>query len=164
VLFNDVVGSTARAAQLGDRGWRQLLDRHDEIVRREVHRHGGLVVQFVGDGTLSTFDGPAQAIDCAFALTDAVSALGIEIRSGVHSGEIELRGDDIGGIAVHIGARVAARAAANEVLVSQTVTDLATGSGIGFQSRGAHELKGVPGSWRLYAALGVSSRGTRASA
>lgn len=157
VLFTDVVDSTARAAELGDRRWRELLDRHDAIVRREVGRAGGTVVQFVGDGSLSTFDGPGRAIDCAYALRDAVKTLEIEIRCGLHTGEVELRGDDIGGIAVHIGARVAAHAGASEILVSQTVADLVAGSGISFGARGVHELKGVPGSWRLYAVTGVSS-------
>jgi class 3 adenylate cyclase len=158
VLFTDIVGSTARAAELGDQRWRMLLDRHDAIVRREVGRGGGNVVQFVGDGSLSTFDGPARAIDCAIALTTAVKTLGIELRGGVHTGEIELRGRDIGGIAVHIGARVAARAGASEILVSQTVADLAAGSGIEFEARGEYELKGVPGRWRLYAVMKPSSR------
>jgi class 3 adenylate cyclase len=154
VLFTDIVGSTALAAQLGDRAWKQLLDRHDETVRDELKRHGGTMVQFVGDGTLSTFDSPARALDCAQALRDAVKPLGIEVRAGAHTGEIELRGEDIGGIAVHIGARVAARAGASEILVSQTVADLVTGSGIQFEPRGDYELKGVPGRWRLYAVRG----------
>ncbi len=154
VMFSDIVGSTARATELGDRAWRELLDRHDALIRREVSRYGGVVVQFVGDGALSTFDGPARAIDCANALREAVNELSIEIRCGIHSGEIELRGQDIGGIAVHIGARVAAQAGASEILVSQTVRDLVAGSGIRFESRGAHELKGVPGTWQLYAVPG----------
>jgi class 3 adenylate cyclase len=162
VLFTDIVGSTARAAELGDRQWRRTLDAHDQIVRREVRRHGGEVVQFVGDGTLSTFDSPARAIDCACALRQAVKPSGIELRAGVHTGEIELRGKDIGGIAVHIGARVAAKAGASEVLVSQTVADLVAGSGIQFEERGAHDLKGVPGRWRLYAVLAASSRASPA--
>jgi class 3 adenylate cyclase len=157
VLFTDIVGSTALAAELGDRRWRELLDNHDETVRREVGRSGGVVVQFVG-GTLSTFDGPARAIGCAWAMRDAVKPLGIEFRAGVHTGEIELRGKHIGGIAVHIGARVAARAKASEILVSQTVTDLVSGSGIQFEKRGEHELKGVPGRWRLFAVLQAHSR------
>ncbi len=159
VLFTDIVGSTALAAQLGDRAWKQVLDRHDETVRREVGRHGGAVVQFVGDGTLSTFDSPARALDCAQALRDSVKPLEIEIRGGAHTGEIEQRGDDIGGIAVHIGARVAARAQASEILVSQTVRDLVSGSGIEFDARGEHELKGVPGRWRLYAVRGSPAPG-----
>jgi class 3 adenylate cyclase len=154
VLFTDIVGSTALAAQLGDQSWKQVLDRHDKTVRREVRLHGGTMVQFVGDGTLSTFDTPARALDCAQALRDAVKPFGIEVRAGAHTGEIELRGEDVGGIAVHIGARVAAQAGASEILVSQTVTDLVSGSGIEFESRGDHELKGVPGRWRLYAVRG----------
>ena len=129
IMFTDIVGSTALAADLGDRRWREFLDRHDELVRAEAKRFGGVVVQFIGDGTLSTFDGPGRAIECACALRETVKPLGIEIRAGVHTGEIELRGDDIGGIAVHIGARVAARADRSEILVSQTVADVVAGSG-----------------------------------
>ena len=161
VMFTDIVGSTALAADLGDASWRELLDRHDELVRREVKRFGGIVVQFVGDGTLSTFDAPGRAIECACALRDAVKPLGIEIRAGVHTGEIELRGDDIGGIAVHIGARVAAQAGRSEILVSQTVADVVAGSGIQFEARGAHELKGVPGVWQLSAVIRASERAQR---
>ena len=153
IMFTDIVRSTALAAELGDRRWRELLDRHDELVRAEVKRFGGVVVQFIGDGTLSTFDGPGRAIECACALRETVKPLGIEIRAGVHTGEIELRGDDIGGIAVHIGARVAALADRSEILVSQTVADVVAGSGIQFEPRGAHELKGVPGTWQLSAVL-----------
>jgi class 3 adenylate cyclase len=158
VLFTDIVGSTALAAELGDHRWRELLDAHDAIVRREVSRHGGEVVQFVGDGSLSTFESPARAIDCAFVLREAVKPSGIQVRAGAHTGEIELRGKDIGGIGVHIGARVAAQAGPSEILVSQTVADLVSGSGIQFEPRGEHELKGVPGRWRLFAVLGASSR------
>jgi class 3 adenylate cyclase len=153
IMFTDIVGSTALAADLGDLRWRELLDRHDELVRAEVRRFGGVVVKFIGDGTLNTFDGPGRAIECACALCEVVKPLGIEIRAGVHTGEIELRGDDIGGIAVHIGARVAARADRSEILVSQTVADVVAGSGIQFEPRGAHELKGVPGTWQLSAVL-----------
>ncbi len=153
IMFTDIVGSTALAADLGDLRWRELLDRHDEVVRAEVRRFGGVVVKFIGDGTLNTFDGPGRAIECASALCEAVKPLGIEIRAGVHTGEVELRGDDIGGIAVHIGARVAALADRSEILVSQTVADVVAGSGIQFEPRGAHELKGVPGTWQLSAVL-----------
>ena len=148
ILFTDIVGSTARAADLGDLRWRELLDQHDELVRAEVKRFGGVVVQFIGDGTLSTFDGPGRAIHCACALREAVKPLGIEIRAGVHTGEIEVRGDDIGGIAVHIGARVAARAARSEILVSQTVTDVVAGSGSSSSLAVPTSSKGcpVPGS------------------
>lgn len=151
IVFTDIVGSTALAADLGDARWRDLLDRHDELVRAEVKRCGGAVVKFIGDGTLSAFDGPGRAIQCACALRETVKPLGIELRAGVHTGEIELRAGDIGGIAVHIGARVASHAARSEVLVSQTVADLVAGSGIQFEPRGAHELKGVPGTWQLSA-------------
>ena len=153
IMFTDVAGSTALAADLGDRLWRELLDRHDELVRAEVKRFGGVVVKFIGDGTLITFDAPGRAIECACALREAVKPLGIEIRAGVHTGEIELREGDIGGIAVHIGARVAARADRSEILVSQTVADVVAGSGMQFEPRGAHELKGVPGTWQLSAVL-----------
>ena len=161
IMFTDIVGSTALAADLGDRRWRELLDRHEELVRAEVKRFGGVVVQFIGDGTLSTFDGPGRAIECACALRESVKPLGIEIRAGVHTGEIELRGDDIGGIAVHIGARVAAKADRSEILVSQTVADVVAGSGIQFEPRGAHELKGVPGTWQLSAVLRTGDNAER---
>jgi class 3 adenylate cyclase len=152
VLFTDIVGSTERAAALGDRAWRALLDTHHEIVRRELERHRGREIQVVGDGLLATFDGPARAIRCACAMTDAVRGLGIDIRAGLHTGEIELVGSDVAGIAVHIGSRVAGEAGAGEVLVSSTVKDLVAGSGIRFADRGLHVLKGVPGEWRLFAA------------
>ncbi len=150
VLFTDIVGSTERAAQLGDRRWRELLDRHDVITRAEVERRRGRAVKSTGDGFLATFDGPARAIECARAVASGVGGLGVQVRAGVHTGECELRGDDIGGMAVHIGARVAARAEPGEVLVSSTVKDLVVGSGLDFVERGAQTLKGVPGEWRLY--------------
>lgn len=156
IMFTDIVGSTALAADLGDERWRELLDRHDQMVRAQLNRFGGVAIQFIGDGTLSTFAGPGRAIECACALRQAVRALGIEIRAGVHTGEIELRGEDIGGIAVHIGARVAALAGPSEILVSQTVADAVSGSLIQFEQRGDHELKGVPGTWRLSAVLGLA--------
>jgi class 3 adenylate cyclase len=152
VLFTDIVGSTERAAALGDRAWREVLDAHHAIVRRELERHRGCEIEFVGDGALATFDGPARAIRCACAISEAVRRLGIEIRAGLHTGEVELAGNAVRGIAVHIGARVAAAAAAGEVLVSSMVKDLVAGSGIRFTDRGVHTLKGVPGDWRLYAA------------
>jgi class 3 adenylate cyclase len=152
VLFTDIVGSTERAAELGDRAWRSVLDRHDELVEREVKRHRGTLVKTTGDGALATFDGPARGVRAAQAIVSAVRALGIEVRAGVHTGEIERRGDDIGGIGVHIGARVAGEAGPSEVLVSSTVRDLVVGSGLVFDPRGEHDLKGVPGPWRLYAA------------
>jgi class 3 adenylate cyclase len=154
VLFTDIVGSTERAARLGDRAWRALLDTHHDIVRRELERHRGREVKTVGDGFLATFDGPARAIRCACAIRDGVRSLGIEIRAGLHSGECELMKDDVGGIAVHIGARVVASASPGEVLVSGTVKDLVAGSGLRFVDRGVHNLHGVPGAWRLFAVEG----------
>jgi class 3 adenylate cyclase len=152
VMFTDIVGSTERAAALGDRRWRDLVARHDELVRRELERHRGRPIKTLGDGFLATFDGPARGIRCARSIADAVRALGIEIRAGLHTGELELTGDDVAGMAVNIGARVAALAGPGEVLVSSTVKDLVVGSGIDFAARGEHQLKGVPGEWRLYAA------------
>lgn len=151
VLFTDIVGSTQRAAKLGDRAWRALLDTHHGIVRRELNRHQGHEVRTMGDGFLATFVGPARAIRCACSIRDAVRSLGIEIRAGLHTGECELMGDGVGGIAVHISARVVASAAPSEVLVSQTVKDLVAGSGLRFVDRGVHSLHGVPGEWRLFA-------------
>jgi class 3 adenylate cyclase len=150
VLFTDIVGSTSRLAQVGDRRWRELLSAHHASVRRELERFRGREVNTAGDGFLATFDGPARAVRCASAVRDAVRSMGLEVRAGVHTGEIELMGDDVGGIAVHIGARVAAGADPGEVLVSSTVKDLVAGSGLEFEDRGAHVLKGVPGEWRLF--------------
>jgi class 3 adenylate cyclase len=152
VLFTDIVGSTERVATLGDHAWRTLLDAHHEILRRELERYRGREIEFMGDGLLATFDGPARAIRCAGAITDAVRRLGLEIRAGLHTGEIELTGSGVRGIAVHIGARVAAEAGSGEVLVSSTVQDLVAGSGIRFADRGLRVLKGVPGEWHLFAA------------
>jgi pimeloyl-ACP methyl ester carboxylesterase len=154
VLFTDIVGSTQRAAELGDRAWRDLLERHGEVVRRELSRHRGREVKTTGDGFLATFDGPARGVTCAREITEGVKPLGIEIRAGLHTGECEVIGEDVGGIAVHTGARVSGVAGPSEVLVSQTVKDLVAGSGIEFEDRGVHELKGVPGDWRLFAASG----------
>ncbi len=151
VLFTDIVSSTQRAAALGDGEWTRILDHHDDLVAREVDRHRGHTIKTTGDGMLATFDGPARAVRCAQAVCTAVRPLGIEVRAGLHTGEIELRGSDIGGIAVHIGARVSALAAPGEVLVSSTVKDLVAGSGISFADRGIHTLKGVPDEWRLFA-------------
>jgi class 3 adenylate cyclase len=151
VLFTDIVDSTRRAADIGDRDWHALLDAHDAIVRSQFARFRGREVNTSGDGFLAMFDGPQRAIRCAMAIRDAVQALGIEVRAGLHTGECELRGDDIGGIGVHIGARVSALAGPNEVLVSSTLRDLVIGSGLEFEERGAHRLKGVPGEWRLFA-------------
>ena len=151
VMFTDIVSSTERAAQLGDSRWRELLQSHDALVRRQLDRHRGRSVKALGDGFLATFDGPARAIRCAGAITEGVRRLGMEIRTGLHTGECEAIGEDVGGLAVHIGARVGAKAEPGEVLVSSTVKDLVVGSGIQFAERGTHELKGVPGEWRLYA-------------
>jgi class 3 adenylate cyclase len=150
VLFTDIVGSTERAASLGDQRWRSLLDRHDQIVREQLRIFRGREVNTTGDGFVASFDGPARAIRCGKAIIDATRAHGIELRVGLHTGECEMRGDDLGGLAVHIAARLGSSAAPGEVLVSSTVKDLVVGSGIEFQDRGEHELKGVPGSWRLF--------------
>ncbi|MGO9352051.1 MAG: adenylate/guanylate cyclase domain-containing protein [Mycobacterium sp.] len=155
VLLTDIVDSTRRAAEMGDRDWRALLDAHDAVVRSQLARFRGREVNTSGDGFLATFDGPQRAIRCAMSIRDALQALGIEVRAGLHTGECEIRGDDIGGIAVHIGARVSALAGPNEVLVSSTLRDLVIGSGLEFEERGAHALKGVPGEWNLFA---VASR------
>ena len=155
VLFTDVVGSTERASELGDRDWRELLEQHHALVRRELERWRGREVDTAGDGFLATFDGPARAIRCACAVRDAVRELGLEIRAGLHTGECDILGSSVSGIAVHIGARVAALAGAGEVLVSSTVKDLVAGSGIVFSERGEQVLKGVPERWRIYAVDGV---------
>jgi class 3 adenylate cyclase len=151
VLFTDIVGSTSRVAEVGDRRWREALNSYDALARRQLDRFRGRLVQTTGDGTLAVFDGPARAVECACALRGGVRSLGLDIRAGLHTGEIETRGNDVAGIAVHIAARVSSLAGAGEVLVSRTVTDLVVGSGIEFENRGEHELKGVPGSWHLYA-------------
>jgi class 3 adenylate cyclase len=151
VLFTDIVGSTERAAHLGDRAWRDLLQRHDAMVRDALARHRGREVKSTGDGFLATFDGPARAIRCACAIRNNARDLGLDVRAGLHTGECELIGEDIGGLGVHIGARVAALAKPSEVLVSRTVTDLVAGAGIVFQPGETHQLKGVPGNWELFA-------------
>jgi class 3 adenylate cyclase len=151
VLFTDIVGSSERAAALGDRAWRELLESHHELVRRQLVRFRGREVDTAGDGFLASFDGPARAIRCAEAVVEGVRELGLEVRAGLHTGECELLDGKVAGIAVHTGARVAAEAEPGEVLVSSTVKDLVAGSGIGFADRGAHVLKGVPGEWRLFA-------------
>ena len=153
VLFTDIVGSTERAVELGDRRWRDELERHRVLVRSLIERHRGREVSTLGDGFLATFDGPARAIRCALEIVAVVRDLGIEVRAGVHTGEVELIGEDIGGIAVHVGARVCATARPSEVLVTRTVVDLVAGSGLSFADRGESQLKGVPGRWRLYAAV-----------
>jgi class 3 adenylate cyclase len=154
VLFTDIIGSTDRACELGDRRWSELLERHHQVVRAMLARYRGSEVGTAGDGFLATFDGPARAVRCAQAICEAVKPLGLEVRAGCHTGEIELLGADVGGVAVHIGARVAALAGPSEVLVSSTVKDLVAGSGLTFEDRGEHALKGVPEKWRLYAVVG----------
>lgn len=151
IVFTDIVGSTQRAAALGDGRWRDLLDNHDSVVRHELERYGGREVNTAGDGFLATFTSPSAAIACAEAIVGAVRVLGIEVRAGIHAGEVEVRGTDVAGMAVHIGARVAALAGASEVLVSSTIREIVTGSRRMFEERGEHELKGVPGQWRIYA-------------
>jgi class 3 adenylate cyclase len=154
VLFTDIVGSTQRAAELGDRRWRELLDGYYGLARRELDRFRGHEVNTTGDGFLATFDGPARGIRCACAMRESARHIGIDTRAGLHTGECETMGEDVVGIAVHIGARVAAEAAAGEVLVSSTVKDLVAGSGLEFTGRGRHRLKGVPDKWRLFAVTG----------
>jgi class 3 adenylate cyclase len=151
VLFTDICGSTRHAAQMGDRSWRFMLERHDALFRRALDRHRGREVKRTGDGFLATFDGPARAIRCASDVADAVASIGLQVRAGLHTGELEVMDGDLGGMAVHIAARVMDRAEPSEVLVSSTVKDLVVGSGIDFEERGEHELRGVPGEWRLFA-------------
>lgn len=150
ILFTDIVESTKQAASTGDRRWRELLDNHDRMADRQVHRFGGRQVKTTGDGILATFDSPARAIQCGLAICDGARQLGIEVRVGVHTGEVERRGDDVAGMGVHIAARVQACAQPGEVWVSRTVTDLVTGSGIAFRGRGEYPIKGVPGTWQLF--------------
>jgi len=154
VLFTDIVGSTERAREVGDRRWRELLDTHDRLAHELVHREGGKLVKTTGDGILAIFDGPGRAIRCAAALREGLRSTGLDIRAGLHTGEVELRGDDVGGIAVHIGARIMGVAAPGEVLVSRTVRDLVAGSGIALEGRGTHALKGVGDEWPLFAVSG----------
>jgi class 3 adenylate cyclase len=151
ILFTDIVDSTAKAIELGDHGWRELLERHHQLVRRELLRHRGREIDTAGDGFLASFDGPARAIRCATAVVSRLRELGLEVRAGLHTGECEVANGKPAGIAVHTGARVASQAAPGEVLVSNTVRDLVAGSGIGFEERGTRELKGIPGEWRLFA-------------
>jgi class 3 adenylate cyclase len=153
VLFTDIVGSTERAATIGDRDWRELLQRHHGLLRAALDPYGGREVHTAGDGFLATFDSPRRAIECARAAGEAIRSIGLDIRAGVHTGEIELSGGDVQGIAVHIGARIAALAGAGEVFVSSTVKDLVAGSEIDFDDRGPHALKGVPGKWRVFSVI-----------
>jgi class 3 adenylate cyclase len=151
VLFTDIVGSTERAVTEGDRKWRGLLDAHDDAIRRQLGRFRGEEVKTTGDGFLAAFDGPGRAIECARTIAESARGVGLDVRAGLHTGECELRGDDLAGIAVHIGARVAGLAGPGEVLVTSTVRDLVQGSGIEFADRGAHSLKGIPGEWQVLA-------------
>jgi class 3 adenylate cyclase len=153
-MFTDIVDSTAKASEIGDSAWRRLLDRHDDAVRRQIERYRGSAFKHTGDGVAATFDGPARAITCACAIRDAVRGIGLDVRAGLHTGEIERRGGDVSGVGVHIAARVAQMAGPGEVLVSSTVKDLVVGSGIAFEDRGAHILKGVPDEWRLLSVAG----------
>ena len=153
VVFTDIVDSTRRAADLGDRAWRLLLNRHDALAKRQVGRYGGRLIKTTGDGVLAIFDGPARSVRFAREISDGAHALGVELRAGVHTGEVELRGDDIAGLGVNIASRIEGLAQPGEVLVSRTVTDLVAGSGLDFDDRGEHDLKGVPGRWRLFAAM-----------
>jgi pimeloyl-ACP methyl ester carboxylesterase len=152
VMFTDIVDSTRRAAEMGDQRWRDLLDNHDRLGRRIIEKHRGSLVKSTGDGVLATFDGPGRGVRCALAFSTAAQQIGLPLRAGLHTGEIELRGQDIGGIAVHAAARVMAQSGSNEVLVSRVVTDLVAGAGLKFAERGSHELKGLPGRWDLFAA------------
>ena len=152
VMFTDIVDSTARAAELGDRRWRQLLDRHDELARAEVERWHGQLVKTTGDGVLARFDAPTRALRCAFALHGALAALGLEIRAAIHTGEVELRGHDVGGIGIHIAARAIEEAGGRAVVVTRTVRDLATGTDLSFEPLGAVGMRGVPGNWELFEA------------
>jgi class 3 adenylate cyclase len=154
VLFTDIVGSTEQASTLGDRSWSDLLESHDRAVERQLRRYGGQLVKETGDGVLAIFDGPARAVQCAGAIREALQQLGLQIRAGLHTGEIERRGEDVSGIAVHLAQRVQSKADPGEILVSRTVVDLVAGSDLGFDDRGEHELKGVPGSWKLFAVRG----------
>jgi class 3 adenylate cyclase len=153
LLFTDIVSSTERAASMGDQAWRSLLDAHDRTVRDHLRRFRGKEINTTGDGFLASFDGPARAIRCAVAMAEATQQLGIDLHLGLHTGECEVRGDDVGGLAVHIAARIGSLAGPGEVLVSSTVKDLVAGSRIDFVDRGQHQLKGVPGTWRLYQAV-----------
>jgi len=152
VLFTDIVGSTEQASRLGDRRWKELVEQHHRAIRALLARYRGNEIDTAGDGFFASFDGPARAVRCALAIIEAVRPLGIEIRAGLHTGEIQTTGDKIGGLAVNIGARVGSTAQASEVLVSQTVKDLTAGSGLAFKDAGEHELKGIPDRWRLYRA------------
>jgi len=154
VLFTDLVGSTERAVALGDRAWRDLVEPHHATIRRLLVRYRGSEVDTAGDGFFATFDGPARGVRCAQAIVDAVNLLGLEVRAGVHTGEVETINDKVGGVAVNIGARIAGVAGPGEVLVSSTVKDLTAGSGVVYEDAGEHELKGIPGAWHIYRVVG----------
>jgi class 3 adenylate cyclase len=164
VLFTDVVGSTQLAAELGDRAWKALLEQHNGLVRALLRRYHGREIGTAGDSFTATLDGPARAVRCALAISQAVRPLGLQVRAGLHTGEVETIGTDIGGIAVHIGARVSALAGPDEVLVSSTVKELVTGSGLSFADAGEHQLKGAPDTWHLYRVVGWNPRGRRTRA
>jgi class 3 adenylate cyclase len=151
VMFTDIVDSTKRAAELGDRRWKELLETYDRFVLRQLDRFRGRRVKSTGDGTLATVDGPRRAIACAVAIREGVHGLGLEVRAGLHAGEVDLRGEDLAGIAVHLAERVCSSAGPGQVLVTRTVVDLVAGSGIAFEDEGEHELKGIPSTWRLFA-------------
>jgi class 3 adenylate cyclase len=151
VLFTDIVASTDRVAEVGDREWRRLLDRHDELVDQQLERFRGRLIKTTGDGVLATFDGPAIAIRCAEAIAQRANAIGLQVRAGIHTGEVEQRGDDIAGIAVHVAQRICATAEGDQIVVSRTVVDLTAGSDIRYDDKGQHQLKGVPGAWPLFA-------------
>ena len=155
VVFTDIVDSTIHAQRLGDKAWRELLDAHDHVVRQELTRFRGNEVKSLGDGFLATFDGPGRAIRCAKAICDAVSKLGIDVRVGVHTGEVEVTPSDVRGIAVHIASRIAALGKGNEIIVSRTVKDLVAGSGFGFEDLGSHQLKGISEDWQVYKAIEI---------
>ncbi|WP_441232546.1 adenylate/guanylate cyclase domain-containing protein [Bradyrhizobium sp. 1200_D9_N1_1] len=154
VMFTDIVDSTRQAAEVGDQRWRSRLDQHDALARQLIERHRGNLVKTTGDGVLATFDGPGRAIRCALSFSNAARQIGLPVRAGLHTGEIEMRGGDIGGIAVHAAARVMSQSGPDEVLVSRVVTDLVAGAGLRFSERGSYELKGLPGKWDLFAAAG----------
>jgi class 3 adenylate cyclase len=153
VLFTDIVDSTAKATELGDRRWRELLDAHDRLAAHLINRHRGKLVKSTGDGILATFDGPGRGVRCALALGEAARQVGLPLRAGLHTGEVEVRGNDVGGIAVHVAARVMGQSGANEVMVSRVVTDLVAGAGLKFAHRGSFDLKGISGPLDLFAAL-----------
>jgi class 3 adenylate cyclase len=151
-LFTDLVNSTRSAVAKGDQAWRRVLDTHDQLASQLVDKHRGTLIKSTGDGILATFDGPGRAVRCALAIRTALKQIGLPVRAGLHTGEIEMRGGDVGGVAVHVAARVMTQSQPDEVLVSRVLTDLVAGAGLTFSARGSHELKGLPGQWELFAA------------